>query len=486
MSTSRTANGIVIIIALLSVPATFGDGPGFQGLGDLPGGVYHSSALAVSADGLVVVGASESAAGTEGFRWTQESGIVGLGDLPGGGFSSEALGTSVDGSVVVGRSESALGMEAFRWEAGFMTGLGSSPSGGLATTASGVSADGTVIVGWTESASEIEAFRWTQVGGIVGLGDLPGGVFESFANAVSADGSVVVGLSTSASGSEAFRWETGVMTGLGDLPGGAFQSTAAGLSADGSVVVGRGRSGSGHEAFRWENDVMAGLGDLPGGLFSSRAYDVSSNGTVVVGMSFVEGGTEAFIWDATHSMRSLGDVLVSEFSLDLTGWTLFSATGISADGMTIVGRGRNPDGDTEAWIAHLGEAIADCNTNGVPDADDIAAGTSQDCNTNGTPDECEPDADDDGVIDACDACPDSDSSDTVVIDGCDTEVANLMPDGDGCTMADRIAECADGAVNHGAFISAVAHVTNEWKQDGLISGREKSRIQRCAAWADIP
>ena len=31
----------------------------------------------------------------------------------------------------------------------------------------------------------------------------------------------------------------------------------------------------------------------------------------------------------------------------------------------------------------------DCNCNGVPDADDIAAGTSLDVNQNGTPDECE-------------------------------------------------------------------------------------------------
>lgn len=33
--------------------------------------------------------------------------------------------------------------------------------------------------------------------------------------------------------------------------------------------------------------------------------------------------------------------------------------------------------------------VADCNTNGILDADDIANGTSQDCNGNGTPDECE-------------------------------------------------------------------------------------------------
>ncbi|MCK4340606.1 MAG: hypothetical protein KAY37_02635 [Phycisphaerae bacterium] len=46
----------------------------------------------------------------------------------------------------------------------------------------------------------------------------------------------------------------------------------------------------------------------------------------------------------------------------------------------------------------------DCNTNGVSDACDIAAGTSQDChgNGNGIPDECEPDCNSNGVADSCD------------------------------------------------------------------------------------
>lgn len=40
-------------------------------------------------------------------------------------------------------------------------------------------------------------------------------------------------------------------------------------------------------------------------------------------------------------------------------------------------------------------ARRDCNTNGIPDEQDIASGTSQDCNGNGVPDECE------SIIGAC-------------------------------------------------------------------------------------
>lgn len=96
------------------------------------------------------------------------------------------------------------------------------------------------------------------------------------------------------------------------------------------------------------------------------------------------------------------------------------------------------------------------------------------------------DSDGDGVPDDCDACPYSDLSDTVVIDGCDTTVPNMMPGDDGCTMADRLAQCAEGTTTHKAFVRCVAHLTNEWKRDGLISGPDKGRIQRCAAQADIP
>ena len=204
-----------------------------------------------------------------------------------------------------------------------------------------------------------EAIIWTEQDGVIGLGDLPGGSFRSLPSAVSDDGLVVVGKSMSASGLEAFRWtQTEGMIGLGDLEDGGFESEAYGVSADGSVVVGGGRSDSGFEAFRWENDVMTGLGDLEGGSFESEAYDVSADGLVVVGYGMSESGREAFIWDADNGMRSLQSLLEYDYGLDLTGWTLQGAYGISADGLTIVGEGINPVGDTEAWIATVPEPVS--------------------------------------------------------------------------------------------------------------------------------
>ena len=92
------------------------------------------------------------------------------------------------------------------------------------------------------------------------------------------------------------------------------------------------------------------------------------------------------------------------------------------------------------------------------------------------------DTDGDGLPDDVDACPVSDLSATVVIGGCDSGVANGLLDS-GCTLNDLIAACAEGADNHGAFVACVAHLTNQLKDDGLITGREKGAIQRCAARA---
>ncbi len=100
---------------------------------------------------------------------------------------------------------------------------------------------------------------------------------------------------------------------------------------------------------------MEGLGDLTGGVFRSYSFGVSGDGATVVGVSWDEFSDKAFIWDIDNGMQNLKDLLVNDHSLNLTGWTLNRATGISNDGLTIVGFGTNPAGETEAWIATIPE-----------------------------------------------------------------------------------------------------------------------------------
>ena len=51
-------------------------------------------------------------------------------------------------------------------------------------------------------------------------------------------------------------------------------------------------------------------------------------------------------------MRAVADVLAAT-GVELTGWRLIEATGISDNGRVVVGRGLNPQGQEEAWMAVL-------------------------------------------------------------------------------------------------------------------------------------
>ena len=172
-----------------------------------------------------------------------------------------------------------------------------------------------------------------------------GGICPREARAVSADGTVVVGESRHKSGyDEAFRFraDTGLIQ-LGVVPGDS-SSVADGVSADGSVIVGS-SFGTDTQAFRWTQETgMVGLGTLPGGSRNSSARGVSADGSVIVGQCDGEAGFEAFVWDATHGMRSVRQLLVSQFGLgaNLRGWKLRGATAVSADGSVVVGYGMNP------------------------------------------------------------------------------------------------------------------------------------------------
>lgn len=126
-------------------------------------------------------------------------------------------------------------------------------------------------------------------------------------------------------------------------------------------------------------------------------------------------------------------------------------------------------------------SASDCNGNLIPDDCDIAGGSSGDCDADGVPDECNEDRDDDGLVDGCDVCPDSDTADTINVGQCQTGVANGAGGDAGCTMADDIALCQQQARNHGQFVHCVVRLSRQWEWDGWIGHRESARIRSCVA-----
>jgi probable HAF family extracellular repeat protein len=112
------------------------------------------------------------------------------------------------------------------------------------------------------------------------------------------------------------------------------------VNADGAVIVGTLIRSSPYTptAFRWTiGQGMQNLGFLPGGSWS-YAWAVSADGSVVAGNSGTAGGAAAFLWTAQSGMVELNGYLAS-LGVDLTGWSLQTIRGVSADGSSVAGAG---------------------------------------------------------------------------------------------------------------------------------------------------
>ena len=351
--------GVLVALLILTVPgqdAAAVPTPAFMGLGGPTGGSIQNQAWGVSADGSTAVGR----AGGNAYRWRVGPGMQFI-------TNGSAYAASADGSVVVGRG---LGNQAFRWtQASGAQSMGSFPGAGSQTSsANAVSANGTVVAGTAPKPSpplDYDPFRWTAADGMQSLGDVSGGrAGTSVAFSMSSNAGVIVGQTFSALAMEAFRWTAGSgMTLLSGVPAGFRPENAAGVSGDGTTIVGYTHSPNTQigmlEAYRWtEAGGLQALGDLPGGHHHGAAWAVSGDGSIIVGQSLTDFDfdfPEAFIWDAVHGMRNLREVLEQDFGLNLDGWMLNAARGISADGNTIVGYGVNPQGFQESWIAVIPE-----------------------------------------------------------------------------------------------------------------------------------
>lgn len=328
--------GWCFLLSLTLVRGARAQLPGFGGLGflDPAGASPRSEAYGVSADGKTIAGFSglrNVESSYRAFRWTLSTGMVSLGALTATTPYSDAVAISGDGSTVVGESRYGDSMVAQRWTAATGMGAFGFPLGGTSSNALAVSSDGTFIAGYTDSGATRSAFRWSSSTGAQFLGTYVGGGNFYQPNGISGDGSVIVG---SRSGGGGFVWNaTNGMQSFNDF-------VPSAITSDGTWIVGGGA--------RWSQGT--GVQSLGGGF--TRAMAVSSDGGVIVGDDMAG---EAYIWDIVHGSRKLEDFLVGELGLDFTGWQLEFASGVSADGNTIVGKGINPDGNTEAWMATVPE-----------------------------------------------------------------------------------------------------------------------------------
>lgn len=282
-----------------------------------PAGNNGGAVNKLSTDGSVAMGNYYDAAFlNRAFIWTDADGLIDLGDLGQGVPSAQARGmssntTTVANAVVVGNASTGLG--------------------------------------------GLQAFSWTQAGGMVALPYLgtADGADMASAYGASANGSVIVGASDDGSGvQQAVYWQGGNVfdLGIGSIYGASATSGALDVSASGTVIIGTATDGADTRAFRWESGVATILDNAAGGYTSFQPYEITPDGNIIVGTSFgaPNGLFQATRWDETNGTQLLEDILLAA-NVDLTGWQLAQATGVSDDGSVIVGLG-DLNGQTRGFI----------------------------------------------------------------------------------------------------------------------------------------
>jgi len=379
----------LVALAWLAVPwALPARAASIEELGTLPGGhSFESTAEGVSADGHVVVGTATHVTNVpeigqirddEAFR-SEDGVMTGLASLVPGHVRSLGQAASADGSVVVGivytAGPTSDPRHGFRWDASGVQLLPDIPGGSDSSAATGVSADGGIVVG---AGSTDPPSGTTPVGravwwedGVASALPLASGRTSSSAD-VSADGSVIFGTEDSPGQSRAASWTNALIRLLPQPLSGSFPRVH-GAASNGRIAVGQVNLASGSHPIRWiDASRFELLGRLPQWSFGARAFDASADGSVIVGSGTTASITEAFVWDAYHGLRRLDQVL-ADAGVDVSGWTLLSASDVSGDGLTIVGAGwsSRPRG----FVARLDPTAC---SNGVDDDGDGAIDSGAD------------------------------------------------------------------------------------------------------------
>ena len=293
---------------------------GFKPVPHLPGGSNNSQPADVSNTG-VVVGFSNGANGTEAYRWTASGGTVGLGNFQSNlAFYSEATGVSDDGQLISGTGLDNVANRSFRYD-GSLHALGSFPGTNFdGNYAHGISADGSRVIGHGFNATgHFEGYTWTQATGIVGIGGV--GLENSSAEVISPNGLIIGGAT----------WNDADIHPSAFVRIGSTDYVIPPLDFDAEVYL----------------------------------YDVSNSGAAV-GQVFADDPLpEAFLWTADAGAIPFDDYLVGV--PEAAGWHFAYATGISADGRTILIAGTNPDGLYEtALVTITAPCYANCDASTTP------------------------------------------------------------------------------------------------------------------------
>jgi len=334
----------------------------------------------VSANGAVVAGYN-----TAGFwYWTSEQGLIPIGGISpsaGGAGSADVSdnGSRIGYTVInpsTGKTEGAF----YEVASGATTRVGSFGfSCDLAATSCwGISGDGNTMVGlgWHNGCGA-RAYRFQTGGSLVDLGSLVAGA-PSRANACSGDGSVIAGWQDTAVGERlAAYWKNGVEKFIFTQTGQSLGEAGV-VSGNGQWILGLGLPSNNNLAWRWsETTGYLALPASPIAGFRGYPTGISNDGTRIAlfyRTPFPPAtGGEGYLW-VDGALQSL-EALAAQAGITVpTGVRMALPLAISADGYTIVGSARTPQG-VQGFILDLprpASCPADLNGDGQVASQDIA------------------------------------------------------------------------------------------------------------------
>lgn len=249
--------------------------------------------------------------------------VMAVGNYTVGGIS--------DGGIVSMHTSAG---QIYKWDE--LTGLvqiGSISNGYPAAGRTLITADGTKIgssttntaTGFNEiSTYDTASTSWTNHGGLVPTG-WDGHVSSTWG--MTSDGNTIVGLGwITAGNAHAVKWNATIgVTDLGSIvPNRSSRANA--INSDGSVIVGWQDQDNGtRSGAKWVDGVESFITDANGD-YVGEAGDVSADGTTIIGASM----PNPYVW---NSVNGLTYITHPNSSVFFRG----GATGISADGKTVVG-----------------------------------------------------------------------------------------------------------------------------------------------------
>jgi len=331
----------------------------------LPGGtpVYPQTvAYQIAADGSTVVGMSIGASTTAATAWSNTGTVVSALCCQLGAAYTHS---SDDGQVLIGWIKDSIpggdtiARRPLRLEQQFQIYDIFSDNVGdpnRDVLPRGTDASGRFIAFWAETGTQPQVSRiWDSAFSSTSY-SWPAGTFEP--TAMNASATLVAGFVPIANEGACWTSPNTIQSTCAMFAGPAGCPTAQGLSDPRSF--GMNRAGSVHVGtvqlagvvVPARMAVSGGGGIVAVSACEGVALDASLDASVIVGQRACSSGVpEAFIWTSDQGTRSVVSVLAGA-GVNLAGWVLTRAAGISDDARIIAGEGTF-NGETRGWVAHL-------------------------------------------------------------------------------------------------------------------------------------